>query len=88
MTLTPLEALLLAAFVSACTAVGVRIWLGNKFVLRSECQMRHDSGALALKNANTKLDILFRMTRALIVHSSIPAAKQEEILNTRADDKE
>lgn len=88
MTFTPLELVLLTAALALVSALIVRVWLGNKFVLRSECQLRHESGAAALRGFSTKLDILFRMTRALIVHSDIPADKQAEILNIRADDKE
>jgi len=88
LTFTPLELLLLTAFVSSLTAVSVRIWLGSKFVPRDQCRLRHEASEDSLDGVNAKLTILFRMLRALVVHSDIPKDTQAQILNTRADDKE
>jgi len=88
LTFTPLELLLLTAFISALTAVSVRIWLGSKFVPREQCRLRHDASEDTFDAVSSKLNILFRMLRALVVHSDIPKDIQAQILNTRADDKE
>ncbi|WMW65769.1 hypothetical protein [Nitratidesulfovibrio liaohensis] len=88
MTFTPLELVLLTGFISAVIALGVRIWLGSRFVPHEQCRLQHDASADSLDNVNTKLNILFRMLRALVVHSDIPKDTQAQILNTRADDKE
>jgi len=88
LTFTPLELLLSGGFISTLTAVFVRIWLGSKFVPRDQCRLQHEASEDSLDGVNAKLTILFRMLRALVVHSDIPKDTQAQILNTRADDKE
>ena len=47
-------------------------------VSRSECKEQHSAQDLKFK-------ILFRMVRALVVHSNIPKEEQVDILNDKGD---
>ena len=90
MNFTPLETLGLAGFFSLMSAVATRLLFSNKFVTRVECTAEREKMCAQNQQIGDELSGLrrgqqtqFRMLRAIIVHSSIPADKQEEILNDR-----
>ncbi|WP_461210399.1 hypothetical protein [Desulfocurvus sp. DL9XJH121] len=85
MTLTPLETLLGGALVSFITGVSVRLFMGGAFVTRQQCRLNHEQDCRNNGSVQRKLDIQFRMLRALIIHSDLPVEKKEEILNERGD---
>jgi len=83
MTLTPLETLFGGALVSIITGVTVRLLMGGSFVTRQQCSLNHEQECRNNGSVQHKLDIQFRMLRALILHSDLPTEKKEEILNER-----
>jgi len=83
MLLTPLETLLGGALVSLVTGLAVRLLMGGAFVTRQQCRLNHERERRDSDSVQRKLDVQFRMLRALIVHSDLPAEKKEEILNER-----
>ncbi|MBU1001924.1 MAG: hypothetical protein KKE73_05330 [Proteobacteria bacterium] len=87
MTLTPLETLLGSAIISIITALSVRLVLGGSFVTKVQCRLNHDQECRTNGSIQRKLDIQFRMLRALILHSDLPTEKKEEILNERGVDR-
>lgn len=87
MTLTPLEALLGGALVSFVAAIAVRLFMGGKYVSRHQCEINREMECRNNGSVQRKLDIQFRMLRALILHSDLPMEKKEEILNERGGDR-
>ncbi|WP_243546386.1 hypothetical protein [Pseudodesulfovibrio tunisiensis] len=77
MTFTPAEALLSTLLVTVITAAVVRAWDARKFVTCDECKARHEADKEAVR-------IVYRMVRALIVHSDMPKEEKEKILNDRS----
>ena len=76
MDLSPLEITLGGGFVSLATGIAVHHTLKCRFVTREEFMpVKQDIGKI------------FRMLRALIVHSEIPKETQEEIINERGGDR-
>jgi acetylglutamate kinase len=81
---------------SGITGVGVRLILGNRFQTKEACRQRHQQEcaqqelvasqhAGEIKEIKYSLRILFRMNRALVTYSEIPAAEKEKILNANGD---
>lgn len=87
MTLTPLETLLGSAMISIITALSVRLVMSGSFVTKVQCRHNHDQECRTNGSIQRKLDIQFRMLRALILHSDLPTEKKEEILNERGADR-
>ncbi|MBC16548.1 MAG: hypothetical protein CL942_05795 [Desulfovibrio sp.] len=88
MTFTPLETMGIAAFFSLVSAVAVRLLFARSFVTKVQCTSEREKLCLEREQIKDILQrlregqrIQFRMLRAVIVHSDIPATKQEEILN-------
>jgi hypothetical protein len=79
MTLSPLELLLLTALVSMVTAVAVRLLFSEKYVRKIECE-----GSIV--EIKRRLDIQFRMLRAIVPCLPIDPATMREILNERGTD--
>ena len=92
-----------AAFGGAALAtIGALIanWRGQSKVgceaCRTECkkQVQDHLGRLSVEqtkladDVSEKIDMLFRMVRALIIHSTIPREEQERLLNDRGRKKE
>lgn len=86
MTFTPLEALLGGAMVSILSGVTVRLLTGGSFVTKAQCNRNHEQECRTNGSIQRKLDIQFRMLRALIIHSDLPEEKKEQILNERGID--
>lgn len=83
MTFTPLELLLGGAMLSLLTALAVRLITGGSFVTRDQCRLNHENECRTNADLNRKMDIQFRMLRAIVVYLPLSAAKKEEILNER-----
>jgi len=71
--------LLLTALVSLVTAVAVRLLFSGKYVRRIECE-----GSIA--DIKRRLDIQFRMLRAIVPYLPIEKDTMREILNERGTD--
>jgi hypothetical protein len=97
MQLTPLETILgtsIIALLSSGTAgLAVKLILGGKYVTKEECQGRHKADNCRddlirkqqqqdMQDLKKSSNIQFRMIRALITYSDIPAHEKEKILNT------
>ncbi len=85
MTLTPLEAALIALLASIVSSLVVKFFVGQGKVNCIDCEKRH--AALDTDLATTKKDDsedharIMRMLRSLITHSTMPPDKKEAILN-------
>jgi hypothetical protein len=75
MEFSPLETSLITVVFSVACGLVVK----HRSVSRAECQRQH-------VRQDEKFNILFRMVRALVVHSSIPEEEKVRILNQRGDD--
>lgn len=76
MQLTPLEILLGSALLSLLVGLAVRLVMRGSFVTKQEfCSFTEEQ--------KEKSTIIFRMLRAMIVHSDIDDEEKERILNDR-----
>ncbi len=90
MELTPLEFVLLAAFLTLLSAVLTRLLFSGKFVTKETCAAEREKQCLERQQVCTELENLrdgqkvqFRMLRALIAHSTMPDEKKAEVLNQK-----
>jgi Na+/glutamate symporter len=100
MQLSGLEIALGSALVgmlsSGATGVLVKLTFGNRYVTQEQCEQRHEheceqQGLLQnqqkkdMQELKKSIGILFRMNRALVTYSEIPATEKEKILNTNGN---
>lgn len=79
---TPLELLLLSAFVSLVTGIVLRAYATSKYVCKTDCIGRKEGCNKLIESLVHNNKIQFNMLRALIVHSVPDKDVQERILNT------
>jgi hypothetical protein len=88
MELTGLEIIMGGAILSGGVGLGTWIISSARFQSRTACDERHASvcrDICAIKEKQSvDTGIIMRMLRSLIVHSDIPEAEKERILNDRA----
>ncbi len=77
MTFTPLETMLLAAFLSCITGIFVKM----RCVSPKECEHHRQAYAAMLAEMRESNDISRRMLQVLMTHSNLPPEVQAEILN-------
>ena len=87
MELTGLEIIMGGAILSGVVCIGTWIISSARFQSRTACDERHagvcrDICAIKEKQS-VDTGIIMRMLRSLIVHSDIPEAEKERILNDR-----
>lgn len=76
--LTPLEAILVAAALSTLSGLVVKVFLGNRYVTREECQLQ--TNVLASIKRDNK--IIFAMLRGIISHlPELSPAERTKLLN-------
>lgn len=87
MAFSGLETILISVVVglvaSGVVAAKMFFTLTANFVRRTECEKEHQISA----EVSTKLDLQFRMLRAVILYLDLPPEKKSEILNMRAGNK-
>lgn len=88
MDLTGLEIIMGGAILSGVVGIGTWIISSARFQSRTACDERHagvcrDICAIKEKQS-VDTGIIMRMLRSLVVHSDIPEAEKERILNDRA----
>jgi len=88
MELTGLEVIMGGAILSGVVGIGTWIISSARFQSRTACDERHagvcrDICAIKEKQS-ADTGIIMRMLRSLIVHSDIPEAEKERILNDRS----
>jgi hypothetical protein len=88
MELTGLEIIMGGAILSGVVGIGTWIISSARFQSRTACDERHagvcrDICAIKEKQS-VDTGIIMRMLRSLVVHSDIPEAEKERILNDRA----
>jgi molybdopterin synthase catalytic subunit len=77
-----------AALGVVITFFGTVLGMHRRYVTRAECetcQRHHNDDLSEIKRTNR---IQFRMLRALVVHSSMPAEKKEALINDRGDQED
>ncbi|GEM_PF-1617341 len=86
--MTPLETGLITVIGGLIVGVAVRLITKNNNVSRSECDKRHkhesdrhDQIVQDMQSMRQQLQAQTRMIRALVVHSGMDKAQQQEILN-------
>ncbi|NDV20005.1 hypothetical protein GO013_11285 [Pseudodesulfovibrio sp. JC047] len=88
MTFTALETMSIAGLFSLVSAVFVRLLFSRSFVTRGQCSAEREKLCIEREQFGKDIQSIksgqrtqFKMLRAIIVHSGIPAEKQEDILN-------
>ena len=87
MELTGLEIIMGGAILSGVVGLGTWIISSDRFQSRTACDERHagvcrDICAIKEKQS-VDTGVIMRMLRSLVVHSNIPEAEKERILNDR-----
>jgi len=84
---------MIALISSGTTGIAVKAFISQRYVTKEYCEQKHETDECRddlmrqqqtkdmreLKRAN---DVQFRMIRALVTYSDIPAPEKEKILNT------
>ena len=83
MQLTSLETVLITGFSAIVGGVVTHLVMGFRCVHKAQCDARHADESKANQSLRDSQRTLFRMTRALVIHSNIPAEEKERILNDR-----
>nr|WP_321513146.1 hypothetical protein [uncultured Pseudodesulfovibrio sp.] len=87
MILTNLEATLIAGLIALVAGVVVPVFRGRKFVTEKDCKKLREGCAEECdkRQANDKdaIRTLYRMVRALVVHSDMSKEDKEKVLNDR-----
>lgn len=90
MIVTPVEASLAALLVAVVSGVLIPLWRGRKYVTCTDCDKRHtaEQEACDKQHADDKeaRQVLYRMVRALVIHSDMSAEEKEKVLNDRGVD--
>lgn len=88
MELTGLEVIMGGAILSGVVGLGTWLITSARYQTRSACDERHASVCKDICDIRAKQDrdtsLIMRMLRSLIVHSDIPEAEKERILNDRS----
>ena len=88
MELTGLEVIMGGAILSGVVGMGTWLVSSARFQSRMTCDERHAGvcrDVCAIKEKQSvDTEIIMRMLRSLVVHSDIPEAEKERILNDRA----
>jgi hypothetical protein len=90
MLLTQTEAALAALLVAFIAGVVVPIWTHRRYMTCEDCDKRHATERTACDKRHVSdkeaLRVVYRMVRALVVHSSMTAEEKEKVLNDRGMD--
>ena len=88
MELSGLEVIMGGAILSGIVGLGTWVITSAKYQTRSACDERHAGVCKDICDIRAKQNhdtgIVMRMLRAIIVHSDIPEAEKERILNDRS----
>lgn len=88
MELTGLEVIMGGAILSGVVGMGTWLVSSARFQSRTACDERHAGVCREIcaikEKQSVDTGIIMRMLRSLIVHSDIPEAEKERILNDRA----
>lgn len=88
MNLTGLEIIMGGAILSGVVGLGTWMISSARFQSRTACDERHAGVCREIcaikEKQSVDTGIIMRMLRSLVVHSAIPEAEKERILNDRA----
>jgi hypothetical protein len=88
MELTGLEVIMGGAILSGVVGMGTWLVSSARFQSRTACDERHAGVCREIcaikEKQSVDTGIIMRMLRSLVVHSDIPEAEKERILNDRA----
>ena len=88
MELTGLEIALGGVVVTGISVLGTWAVTSARYQTRTQCDERHGAVCKDIcdmkQKQSTETGIIMRMLRAIIVHSDIPEAEKERILNDRS----